>query len=298
MALFETYSMRTKGFPDVYQYHSIPLKVRTQIVLAWEEYFNQPYFSQGRVILEWICTEVQKAHGRRLNSFGNLRPITDYFQSRESGEVNDMLDIIEIVFFACKVAEKKFGTQKIGIDEVITEINARFRYAGIGLAFVNGKMMRFDNDLLYQETIKTTLALTSEPYYKNVEDEFMSALEHHRFDRKPECLNECLKAFETTVKLICTKNNWEYDNHKDTAQKLIAILIREKFMPVELYEQQLNSLRQFLESSIPTIRNKKGGHGQGEQKNNVPDYLVSYMLYITGAAIRLLIEIQKAREKQ
>lgn len=54
----------------------------------------------------------------------------------------------------------------------------------------------------------------------------------------------------------------------------------------------MNAIKQLLEGSIPTVRNKNSAHGAGNTTIVVPDYLANYMLYLTGATIRLLVDTQ------
>ena len=46
--------------------------------------------------------------------------------------------------------------------------------------------------------------------YAGANDEFLRAHEHYRHKRHKECLNECLKAFESMMKAICKKRRWPY----------------------------------------------------------------------------------------
>lgn len=58
-------------------------------------------------------------------------------------------------------------------------------------------------------------------------------------------------------------------------------------------QTQLGALRTLLESGVPTVRNKVGGHGQGVEIMEVPEYLVAYTLHATAANILLLAEADK-----
>jgi hypothetical protein len=47
-----------------------------------------------------------------------------------------------------------------------------------------------------------------------------------------------------------------------------------------------------LESAVPTVRNRLGGHGQGREVVDVPAYLVAYVLHMTAATIVFLAEAE------
>lgn len=53
-------------------------------------------------------------------------------------------------------------------------------------------------------------------------------------------------------------------------------------------QNQFSSLRILLESGVPTIRNKEGGHGQGDEVTNVPEHLASYTLHLTASNLLFL----------
>jgi hypothetical protein len=55
-------------------------------------------------------------------------------------------------------------------------------------------------------------------------------------------------------------------------------------------QNQFTSLQNLLESGIPTIRNKLGGHGQGQIPQKVDDEMTRYALNLTGSNIIFLVE--------
>ncbi|MNP72955.1 hypothetical protein D3C76_1696000 [compost metagenome] len=55
----------------------------------------------------------------------------------------------------------------------------------------------------------------------------------------------------------------------------------------------MTSLKSMLESGIPTGRNNLGGHGQGSEIIEVPDYLVAYMLHMTASTLVFMINAEK-----
>jgi hypothetical protein len=145
--------------------------------------------------------------------------------------------------------------------------------------------------LLHEEVIQPALNLLMDENFENANEEYLNAHTHYRDLRYKECLNECLKAFESTMKIICSKNNWQYQD-KDTSKDLIKIILDNNLLPA-YHTTQLTAIRTLFESSIPTIRNRNSGHGQGTTKIVVDEYLANYMLNITGATIKLLVEAYK-----
>ena len=153
------------------------------------------------------------------------------------------------------------------------------------------RIMRIDSEFTHKEITEPVLKLLEQDYLQGANDEFLTALEHYRHGRYKECLNECLKAFESTMKAICHKQGWKY-NQNDTAKTLISICVENKLFP-KIMESHLIGLRTTLESGVPTARNKVSSHGQGVVPTTVPDEFASYVLNLTASNIRLLVSAEQ-----
>jgi hypothetical protein len=94
------------------------------------------------------------------------------------------------------------------------------------------------------------------------------------------------------MKVICTKRNWPLTG-RETAKDLIKICSDNGLFPLFL-DSHFSALRSTLENGVPVIRNKLGGHGQGQQIVEVPEHFASYILNLTASAIRFFIEAHKA----
>lgn len=244
-------------------------------------------------IHETLCREygvfTLKQHAR-----SDKEAVLDFFLNCEDTE--QALDIIETAFKLINVYVRKdeyeWNTdRKISQDDAISELNHRFKEHGIGFQFESNEIIRLDSTFLHSEVIKPTLTLLSSPIYKGANEEFLKAHEHYRHGRNKECLNECLKAFESVMKAICKKHKWPFTDN-DTAKKLIETCFSKELVPSYL-QSQFTSLRSVLESGIPTIRNRLGGHGQGPEKITVEDYLAGYALNLTAANRLFLISAEK-----
>jgi len=168
----------------------------------------------------------------------------------------------------------------------------RFREQGVGYQYESGEIIRVDSQIIHSEAVKPVLRLLSAHRFQGANEEFLQAHEHYRHGRYKECLNDCLKAFESTMKTICDKQGWSYQP-TDTAKKLINVCFQNALIPTYL-QNQVTSLRSSLESGVPTVRNKLGGHGQGSQPCIVPQYFAAYQLHMTASTILFLIEAEKA----
>jgi len=217
-----------------------------------------------------------------------------YFQGVS---MDKALDIIELTFriiehFNTSDYDRMKLNASIGAEAAVEELNERFLEHGVGYRYVSGELVRVDSQFIHSEVVQPTLSLLSDSAYAGANAEFRKAFVHYRHGDTKECLNECLKAFESTMKAICAKREWSYDQN-DTARKLIDILFGNQLLPDSI-QSHLSSVRASLESGVPTIRNKFSGHGQGTSVVQLPPYYASYMLHLTATTIHFLAEAEKA----
>lgn len=168
----------------------------------------------------------------------------------------------------------------------IDELNYRFREHGVGYQYESGKIIRVDSQLIHSEVVQPAMSMLSDPMYEGANAEFLSAHEHYRKRRYKECLNDCLKAFESCLKAICEKRGWNY-KPTDNAKRLIDIAFVQGLIP-NFMQSHFSALRNTLESGVPTVRNRMSGHGQGSQEVPVPESIAGYALHLTASNILLL----------
>lgn len=311
MAVFETWSKRQKRLRgetnDVYQYDTIPLNLRKQFIhITNDAIGTYEQHLQRRDVAEIYETIVELLR-REYGVFGlgemlSGRTYRSVYEEAVSfaldvGSTEYFLDIIELMFRSIDaiIREKDFylgrPSNKAAADDAIAELNIRFKEAGVGYQFVDGQIIRVDSELIHQEAVKPALRLLNTKEYAGAHEEFINAYEHYKAGKNKEALNDCLKAFESTMKAICDKRQWTY-KPTDTAKTLIDICLAKGLIP-SFWQQQFTSLRSLLESSIPTGRNKLSGHGQGATPQTVPDHLTAYMLHMTASTLVFLTTAEK-----
>ena len=311
MTIIDLYSKRQKRLrgdvPDVYVYDQLPEALRNQIVYIWQESLGNPHsnrFYDGqapgmyKLIVDVLCREygVLNLPGTvRYRTRDDIDELTTFFTQEKN--VEHAMDVVELTFKiingATRSYEYLFRRNASAIaDAAIEELNGRFKEHGIGYQFVNNEIVRVDSEFVHAEVVITALRLLNRDGYKNVQDEFLKAHEHYRHGNSKEALNECLKAFESTMKVICDKRGWSYGSG-DTAKGLIQLCLDNELVP-SFWQSNFVSLRSLLEGGIPTGRNKLSGHGQGSSAIAVPDHLVAYMLHMTASTIVFLCEAEAA----
>jgi hypothetical protein len=170
-------------------------------------------------------------------------------------------------------------------------LNARFREHGVGFQFADGEIIRVDSELIHAEVVKPALALLHTKDFAGAQAEFLKAHEHYRHGNSKEALAECLKALESTMKVICAKRKWTH-TPQATSSALIQVCFDNGLIPA-FWQSHFAALRSLLEGGVPTARNRLGGHGQGSAVVEVPAHIVAYVLHMTAASIVFLVETER-----
>lgn len=305
--IFSKRQRRARGeISDVYQYNDIPQTLRVQIIQIIEASIGSPatmtIYSRQRNAADEVYQFIHKTLSKEYGVFtlknhaeNDLSALVDFFLRESNAE--KCLDFIELSFriIANHVATSKYEFQGLTSqtpDDAISELNERFKESGVGYQFLSDEIIRVDSQLIHSEVVKPTLLLLGkEQWLTGSNDEFLAAHEHYRHKRYKECLNDCLKSFESLMKSIHEKHGWEYSPN-DTASKLINSCLSHNLIPAYL-QSQFTSLKTMLETGVPTIRNRNSGHGQGTDVKDVSEEMASYMLHLTATNLLFLSKCEK-----
>ncbi len=304
MAIFDLFSKRQKKLrgdvPDVYLYDDVNSIFRVQVVHIVKDTFGIDGYGHHNVaqafklIHDVLCKEYG-VFSLREHADSDFDAIYDYFLKAENHE--EALDIVELSFKVINtfVREAPFRNttqgKELTPDDAISELNARFKEHGIGYQFESNEIIRIDSQVLHSQVVKPVLQLlASEVRFKGANEEYLSAHSHFRHGRYKECLVDTLKAFESVMKAICQKQGWPY-NQNDTSKKLIDICFRNNLIPSFL-QSQYTGLRSLLESGVPTVRNKLGGHGQGTNSVTVSEPIAAYAIHLAATNIVFLVAME------
>jgi hypothetical protein len=215
----------------------------------------------------------------------------------ETKDTEKALDVIEVTFrgidhftrqynYLCRLDFNEVA------DDAVNELNIRFKEHGVGYFYSDGVVGRIDSELLHSEVVKPVLIVLRQAGFASAQSEFLAAHGHYRQGKNSEALIECYKAFESTMKIICTKRHWQFDKAKGAAD-LVRVCLANGLIP-PYWQSHFAGLRSILESAIPTPRNKQAGHGAGAQSVQVPTHeLTAYVLHMTAATILFLTEAER-----
>lgn len=292
--LFSERMKRARGDPtDPYTYDALPERLRGQIRILIRRELTpavgrpDPWEGLHRTLLWRRGLDVLP---RERPPGSPIAALLDYFVGEADAERG--LDVVELIFSAA--AEGRFQGVTRPLPDILDTLNECFRDNGVGYQFESGQIVRVDSQFVHAEVVKPTLDLLCGPGLDGPNEEFLRAHEHHRHGRQKECVAECLKAFESTLKVICVRRGWAHEKNA-TAKVLIDTVLKHGLVPA-YRENDLAGFRNTLDA-LPTLRNKTSGHGQGGQVTEVPVYLAAYALHLAATNILLLLDAEKALPK-
>lgn len=287
---------------DVYTYDHLPSTFRVQLSYMIKELLGDvgTMGYEGTEMYESIVSILKK-------EYGQIKLTDVYVQSSyqelhafilTEPNVEKCLDAVELCYLLgdTKCRNYKFMCRHDydeHIDACIKELNGRFKQAGCGYEYINGELIRIDSQLIHTDAVKPAINFLNAKGFAAPRNEFLGAFAHYRHGRYKEALVDAAKAFESTMKIICTANGWSYAK-TDTANKLITILTENGFIP-SYHQSHLASIQSSLSSGIPTLRNQLASHGSPEIVEVLPE-VVSYGLHLTASAIVLLASLQAKRK--
>ena len=284
--------------PDVYQYDTIPNKLRNQVIRIWEYALGDlyryevggPYPIGASKVYQFIHSTLTYRYGKPTLGYSrdsDFESIHKFFLETE--ETEKVIDVIELSFRCIdrdvRNHPNKYRNRKITPDGAIKELNDRFVGHRVGYQYESGKIIRIDSKFIHSEAMKPALRLLSDPMYEGANEEFLKAHEHYRMGDYKACMNECLKAFESSIKTICDARGWNHNNKNGV--RLIEIVFNEGLIP-SFMQTHFTALRKTLEDGALNPRNQRSGHGQGSKIIPVPDYMAAYVLHLTASNILFL----------
>jgi hypothetical protein len=273
VSVWDLYSKRLKrkereGQEDVFQYDTLPDPFRVQVVHIlldtlgkWTEDSlgytdaNHPSNKWWQSILKILLREkgAFQLTGRRET------PDSECVNYLLRAATLDTLDVIELGFrFIDRVYRqlddysRRLYRFTVNPDEAIQDLNIRFREHGIGFEFHGGKIIRVDSEFLHAEVVKPAIQLlqgAGTPFAGPLE-EFLNAHEKYRKGEDKDAIASALKAFESTLKAICTVRRWPYNAGKDAARQLLDVVFAQGLIP-EYLQSQFGALKSVMESGVP-----------------------------------------------
>ena len=305
MAIKDIFSKRTaepKPTPDVLAYDPLPDPLLIQIIHIWTTALGRGELSlmgPGLSTIVWDSVVVGLARELGLPNLGpgkNGFDIAARYLTASTTPTKQRLDLIELAAreIDTTIRESWWSQERrsAGItqepDDALTELNHRFLEHSIGYQYEHGQLVKLSTTYVHSQIVRPALAVLTDTRFANAQAEFLTAHKAYREQRYSDCLNEALKAFESTMKIICHEKQWPYQQ-SDTASKLIGHILDNGLVPAAM-QQQFTSIRTLLESGTPTVRNKTSGHGAGVAPIAPTEAVARFGLHTAAANITLLVD--------
>ncbi|AMQ06641.1 STM4504/CBY_0614 family protein [Sporosarcina psychrophila] len=303
MANFEVYSRR-HGIvitSDIYNYDEIPIEFRNQfinIITKVFSHFEYRTITKSSAFWNEVADEIKIEMGL-LNytklSDGltglpfDVQCVMSYFLECDDRQAIDIIDLLIHYHYTYALKHPEYENDcSVAFDK----INQKFKHNSLGYEIVTNQLVRIDNQFIHSEVVIRAINLLVDESFTSVSDEFLKAHEHYKQCDYKDAVVNAGKAFESTMKTICSKNGYNYDEQRDTANTLIKHLIDNELIPSYM-QNHIQGLKQALENSAHVLRNKNGGHGQGEFVLEVDDSIVRYTLNLCASNIVFLVERYK-----
>lgn len=268
------FSKQNQTLPDVFQTAIVPQALRTQFLWIIRENFSV----DGRLfgpMRDFIAKE------SALASLANkANPEADINNCiADSGNNKLVLDCMQVILTVVSGRNAPAGSNG---KRAVAQFNRFCLESGFGYEFNVEAMtlIPIDSSLLHQEAVRPALHLLSKKAFATANKEYVAAFEHFKKGEFGDCLTECCKAVESTLKIIAHEKKWTVDP-KATFQPLLKVYLQETGLD-GFWEQPLIVLA--------NLRNKMDAHGGGTKPHDVPKHIAQYSLNATGAAILFLIE--------
>jgi hypothetical protein len=275
---------------DVWNYVQIPQKLRIQFVrLVERSLLGEKAGRVGPQVLNKMVEVLRDEGGVHRLHLQITRNSADELAGwlESVADTDSFLDAIELWHAALLAAgtEQWSHAHRQAIPSYVDEWNARMKESGFGYQLIDGQIVKIANEALHAEAVLPALNILRGANYESANVEFRAAFEAFKLGDNEQCLVECCKALESTLKVIGGRKQWGLDGTEPLA-KLISAAIENGLIPKYMLDQ-FTGLRNSL-GAVGTIRNKDGGHGAGEKRRQVPEHLAAYQLHLTASAIVFL----------
>jgi hypothetical protein len=301
MPVYDTFSKRRKGRPSKLVYDAVPLPLRQQIRMVFEDAFGQwsEAWQNFEDIIERehpVPTFVRGFSGRHSQAYPY--PI----QCVLAGDLDECVDATEIGLKFLNIVVRQqpdhhvhIYSVKVSVDDAVAEVNDRFLEHGVGYQFSvdENQIIRLDSELLHAEAVEPAIRLLNSPGFEGPAEEFAKAHAYHRAGEGKDAVSWAVKALESTAKAICDLRGWKYQK-TDAIKTLLDILFTNGLIPQDL-ESHFGGLKSALVSGLPTIGNRLTRHGQGATVKPIADHIVAFGMHLGAAAIVFLVGAHQAK---
>ncbi|NBC11636.1 MAG: hypothetical protein GVY24_07895 [Planctomycetes bacterium] len=309
MMILDTYTKRqstenASPASELYVYDKLPKKLRTQIVHILNDsigtYYDDPVFSAhsndtANKMWDFFRDALIREFGVFYlhNEFASAdKDVTLFLMDAPLDQALDTIEIgfrlVDRLVRKALIREGDIKGVKLAPDDAISDLNTRFDEHAVGYQYECGILFRRDAKYLHDEVVLPAIKLLNLHKFDGALEEFLRGHSALRNGDARVAIQEALKAFESVMKAICRNRNWAISETANS-KELLSVLFDRGIVP-QYMQCHFSSLRSTLEAGLPTLRNRKGAHGQGMMKIEVPMHLATYALNLAAVNIKFLLD--------
>jgi len=283
---------KPKNVEEVIIFDELPRKLRVQFSFILGDILGSNHVGY-EYVHEMLCRKYGERSLSSVHELGRFdKDALEETLIKNDYDFNMIFDMMElaIIYRVSELRDHYYSNEEISdfLKNIQNDINTYFKESSIGYKMVNGQIIRKDSETSFTGIIEPTINLTYNQLFENVNIDFVGAIKEYQSGDNKDCIVKLLKAFESTLKIICDEKEWSY-NETERCSKLIDICFENGLIPPEM-KSEFTSLNSLLKSGIPPVRNNFAGHGEGGKERVVEDYLARYAINITGSCILFVIE--------
>lgn len=207
----------------------------------------------------------------------------------------DARDFIEI---ACGLTNREIRGYFVGrrqspvpVDGLLHEVNVRLREARLAYRFepqIN-QLVNIGSEYTHEAIVRPALNLLAQSGFEGASAEFATAFEQLGDGNWKDAVTAAGRAFEATMKAICTARGWAYDPAKSRAEELVTLCLSNGLLPPWL-SGSAQTFVAMMKAGVPHVRNNAGAHGQAPDAEAVTEALARYAINQAAASMLLLLE--------
>ncbi|BAV05412.1 cytoplasmic protein [Filimonas lacunae] len=145
-----------------------------------------------------------------------------------------VVDIIELCFRSIGreqlLNKRKELVYTYSPEQAVVDLNDRFQEHCIGYRFMEGYIIRIDNNWLYEEVAKPVFLLLDKPKFAAVNALFINAHHYLKKGNYPECIAAAAKAYKKTLQKVCEIRDVVYAQ-EEGMEELIDKLYQRYLLP-------------------------------------------------------------------
>jgi len=162
------------------------------------------------------------------------------------------------------------------------DINSAFEDEGCPWRLADGHFFKVDSEFLEQHILSNAHSIMGGDSFKGAMDEFMEARNDLISGEFKDAILKSCKSMESVLKVAL---NVQYGNASNLLRNL-----QQSGALNDLPEEARNAVVEQLLMSLPMLRNKLSGHGQGSNVINIPKRFAALAVHLAAVFNTFLIE--------